>query len=331
MAGARRDANAGSGSQLSYSLLSLNEACRLRQKARESWDYFITNEVVYEAKGSEGHPFAGEGYLEQYLASKIWFEVVFSPLGHSYTARAILESFNRSAGTREHGYELAARDFDVESMLVGIPEPIENRERMIIGISSVCWLKVCDVRDRVRQDIHCRVPEVGNASVRKVSDQRKGRVIGGLTVRVGEVAEGKIPSNVVQGRTKVMDDIAEDGAKGDRGRTIRRDVIDHVVEVLRIEVSSESLRVSIKEDPRLPFEFVKVFARPFNLESRACDVAAHEVESTYGQDAEDSEGPRNPRARTRRVRSRSQQHSQDEALNSLSPEKAGLQPVGTEL
>jgi hypothetical protein len=304
----RRGANAGLVSQLNHSLLSLNEACRLRQKARESWDYFITNKVVYEAKGDKAHPLTGAGYLEQYLTSEAWFEVLLFPLGDSYAARAILEYLNLATRTGQHGYGLAARDLDIDPVLVGVPEPVENREGVVIGIPTMCWLKVSDVRDGVRQNVSRQVPEMANAPFREVPDQREGRLIEGLAPRASKVAESEIPSDVIQRRTEIMDNITEHRAERDRRRAIGRDLIDDIVEVLRIELSSELLRVSIKESPRLPFEFVKVFARPFNFEPGACNVAVHDVYSDHErQEAEDHEGPRNPRAQAPGVPSQSQE------------------------
>ena len=300
----RRDANAGLVSQLGYSLSSLNEARRLRQKARESWERFITNKIVYQVQGDKAHPLAGKGYLEQYLSSEAWFEVLLSPLGHSYTARAILEYLNLSTRAGEHWYDLAARDFHIDPVLVSVPQPVENGEGVVVGVPTMCWLEVCDIRDGARQDVPCQVPEVVNASVREVANQREGREFVGLVPRA-DIAQSKIPSDVIQCRAEVMDNVTEDRGQRSRRRAMGRDLVNDIVEVLRIELSSESLRVSLKEGAHLPFEFVKVFARPFNLEPATRNVAVHEVYSDHEQ-------------RRRRNRSAQTENREGRAIPSIS-------------
>jgi hypothetical protein len=325
----RRDANA-KDSQFDYSLSSLNEASRLRQKAPKSWQYLIANEVVYRVKGDKTHPLAGMGYLEQYLTSDAWFEVVLFPLGHSYAARAILEHLNLPRRTSERRYDLAAGDLYIDPVLIGIPQPIEDREGMAVGIPTVCWLEFCNLRDGIRQNVYCQLPEAANASLCKVEDQGEGRAVVGLASRAGEVAESKIPSHVIQRRTEIMNNITEDRPQRNWRRAMRRNLVKDIIKVLRIEMSSELIRVSIKEGPSLPFEFVKVFARPFNLEPGPCNVAVHGIESTGDHtlhevhphherqrttETEDPERTRNCRPLARGVAWRSQEGGQGQALN----------------
>ena len=59
------------------SYLSLYNARRFRQEARKSWDYVRTDHIVYAPEKFEAHTLAGVRYLEQDLASDIWFEVLF--------------------------------------------------------------------------------------------------------------------------------------------------------------------------------------------------------------------------------------------------------------
>lgn len=272
-----RDTNAELESQLSNALASLNEASRLRQVARESWDYFITNEFVYEAQGDQSHPFAGAGYLEQYLTSEAFFELALFRPGDSYPARAILEVLDPSAWGCDFGNVLAAGNLDIESMLVSVPQSVEDCEGVNRGIATVCWLKINDVGNCIGQDVNDQSVEIIDAPAGEVLDQGKCCVPDRLTPRLDKVLECEVPGDMVEGRAEVVHNIPKHGAKRNRRRPVRSDLVNEVVEMLRIELASEVLRVSIKEGPHLPIEFVKVLTRPFNLETTACDV--HEVES----------------------------------------------------
>lgn len=75
MTGAKGDANGGLALFESY--VSVYETRRFRQKARKFWDYLVTDKLVYAPEDGETNSLVGARYLEQYLASNVWFEVLF--------------------------------------------------------------------------------------------------------------------------------------------------------------------------------------------------------------------------------------------------------------
>ncbi len=98
-------------------------------------------------------------------------------------------------------------------------------------------------------------------------------------------------------------------------RRLRRELVDIVVDVLRIELATEFMGVFIDESISLPFEFFKVFTRSLNLEPRTGDVR-HAVCSERGRkDTEDPEGPRDSRAQAWRRALRPQEGRKGQALN----------------
>lgn len=295
-----------------YSLSPLNEAHRLREEARESWNYFVTNEIVYEADARDGDAFTSFGYLKEYLRAEVFFELSLSPRGHPYAARAILESFDLAAWGSEYGDNLPARNLDVEPVFVGVPHPVQDRERMVVGLPTVCWLKIDDVGNGIRKNIDYAVPESFDVVGFACADHWKRSEFPRLLAGADEIPESKIPSDVVQSCPQIVDHISQDRPKGDRRRAIWRDLIDSIVEIVRIELTGVSLRVSLNEASHLPFQLVQVLARPYNLDPSPGDIAVSEVLSFHGVDSnherstdtEDGEGPRDSRAQAPRLRRR---------------------------
>jgi hypothetical protein len=96
-----------------------------------------------------------------------------------------------------------------------------------------------------------------------------------------------------------VNNIPQDRSERRRGCGVWGNLVDHIVEVIRIELTSEVIRVSIKEGSYLPLKFVQVFTRPFNLEAGTRDIG-HDVCSDSDRRAkpQDPEGRGNPRPRT---------------------------------
>jgi hypothetical protein len=208
----------------------------------------------------------------------MWFEIVFGVAvhGHTHKACAIVETMNPTARASELWDILSRRDCRVDPVLVRIPDGIEDSEFVSGGTPSMIWLKVYDVGDCGGQYVLNESIELVDTVVRRVHDDREGCTVIGLTASSFEVQQGQIPRDVIEGRTEVVDNIAQNRGERWRGCGIRGNLIDHIVEVLRIELMSETIRVSIKEGPNLPLKFVQVFARPFDLEAGTSDIG-HDV------------------------------------------------------
>lgn len=162
---------------------------------------------------------------------------------------------------------LPSRDRGVGSVLVVKPQGVEDGKFVKLrGIPTVVRLKLTDDGDCLGPDIFRKSPKLAEALL--VGDNRECRVF----VRATFGEQSQLPRDVVKGGSKVVDDISEDRAEGRRRRAIWGNLIYHITEVVGIEATSEVIRVSFNESAGLPFEFVKVFTRSPNLESRTGNV-----------------------------------------------------------
>ena len=297
---------------------SLHAVSRFRQEAREQWDNFVCDNVVYTPEEGEFDPLAESGYLEQYLSGDIWFEILFGfrAAGYLHTYCAVLEFLDASATTGEGGNAKAGRYGREQAVLVGIPQEMKNPQGVILrGIPSVIRLNGLDDPKSIGQNVLGQAIEVLDAGPACVGKDGEGR----LLVRLISLQESQLPSDVIQGRAQIMSNVTKDDGKLVGGRRLWRELVNEIRIITRIELTSRSVGVLLDESRSSIFEFFKVFTRPLCLEPRTRDVG-HEVYSTHGEEADDSEGTRNPHTDARRVHSQSGKDCEEaEALNSSTP------------
>ena len=152
--------------KLDFSMKPLDRPSQLREEARETWDYFLTEQVVYGSHLGEAEAVASLGYLEQYVHSEIWFECTLwiAPLRQAYAARMIFEYLNADLADSLYCSDvLAPGKRNVDSMLVSVPEFVENSEVVGAGIPTVGWLKFYDSGDGIGQNVVDERPEMVDA------------------------------------------------------------------------------------------------------------------------------------------------------------------------
>lgn len=299
---------------------SLHAVSRFRQEARELWDYFVCDNVVYAPEKLQVNPLSQSGYLEQYLSGDMWFEILFGfrAAGYLHTMCAILESFYPPTPSGEGGHGQANGDACEEPMFVGIPKQVQNRQLGILrGVPSVIRLNSLNDPNSVRQNVLRQSLEGLDAGLAGVGEDGERR----LLVRLLSRQQGQLPREVIEGRAEVMNNVSEYDRELERWRRLRRELVDIVVDVLGIELTTESIWVAIDESSGFPFEFFKVFTRPLNLEPRTGDVRHAVYSGRDREEAEDPEGTRDTRAQARRRAPRPQEGRKGKALNSRQREE----------
>src|SRR3990172_6292909 len=141
------------------------------------------------------------------------------------------------------------------------------------------------------------------------------------------VVAGQLPRKVVQRRAEIVDDFAYDDARSllKRGEVGHGLQAEDVVSGLRVRIGSHGGPVSLvlKEFPNLLIKGIAEFFGPIDLRPAAFERwLVHGVYSGRGrqeaeEEAEEAEGPRDTRARARRLAARPQEGG--EALNSTQP------------
>ena len=186
-------------------------AQRLRDEARESWDYFISDQVVYVAqlKGAKS-PAAPYRWVRDYVEGSFWFEVIlYSRPRKNPLAVWLIESGTQNLGLRgAHAKAHQAFDGDDQSVFIDAREFIEDSEQFEFRpLRSVVWLKRLDGIDCGGKNALAD-PELS----RDVPEGKRDAafVVGGdESLGYLRLPLGKSPSDVIQGRSQVGHDIPD--------------------------------------------------------------------------------------------------------------------------
>lgn len=250
---------------------SLHAVSRFRQEAREEWDCFICDNVVYAPEHVDFDSLSEPGYLEQYLSGDVWFEVLFGfrASGHFHTYCAILEFLDAPTTPREGRNAKSGGDRGEQAVLVSVPQEVENPQGVILrSVPSVIRLNGLNGSNSVGQNTLGQALEVVVAGLTGIDEDGEG----GLLIRLVGLQERQLPSNVIQGGAEVVDNVANYNRQALGWRRLRRELVDIVIDVLTIEVTDRSIGVVLDEAFGFPLEFFKVSTRPLNLEPRTGDV-----------------------------------------------------------
>jgi hypothetical protein len=194
---------------------------RLLKEARESWDYFISDEIVYAAEIRDGQPLKRrEGYLDSYISGRLWFEVVARRVkGNPQRFMWLVESCPYGLPSCiESDVHLGTNEGN-DAMFVFITQLPEDAEKFqFIPLRSIVWLKIIDsAKDRVGNKIPVTLgysPKKGVIRRTCVSAVFNGELDGpcplwsrsGSCVR--DMLLDKRPSDVIKGGPQVAQDIA---------------------------------------------------------------------------------------------------------------------------
>lgn len=165
-------------------------------------------------------------------------------------------------------------------MLVFIPELLEQPERVIRwrGTDSFVWLQPLDecLRRRVEQ-----LNLAESASLGRPASLLAGFPVGlslkedgelGLRVSVSATRHGQLPSQMVEGRTEIVETIS--GQHAHLGRDIDCPAsIDGEAVVLRVELRNHSVGVRAEKIPDGVLDCTEVLVRPLKFQGEAVSPA----------------------------------------------------------
>ena len=249
----------------------------LLEKARESWDHFLTDELVYAVEPIKvDRDFKG-GYVERYVRSHFQVELAFAYGIDGYLV-AIIEAASsddpRHVAELDHHLAKARDDFAVLVDSVDLVEPPEMLYER--PIASVVRLKAFDHFMGLREHVQ-EFPVSTTASIFELAGVvEDGELCCTSRFSVPRVLERQLPSQVVKCRSEVVGDVPNSDAPLRR----RLSVDFEVKNVLRaftvvLGLDRVGLRVSSEELKDFRIQGVEMFLRPDDLEPNTIQRLGH--------------------------------------------------------
>jgi hypothetical protein len=237
----------------------------LREEARKSWDYVISDEIVYFAEPVQGNREVAHVVSKKYFEGDLWFEIhiTFPSDGQGEThLEVVLELMHvfgpTSQGKVQTDRTRVNRD---RAVLVHGPEFVQLPKEVVpVGIPSVIRLK------KVDNLCHCGWKKSEPVSVVSIvnSGTREGDVsfisLGKDTLGI-EMRQG--PCQLIQGRSQATYEVSEQHWN-QIGPTINLDPAN-VKEIFKIVIIDDG--IGFRGNPLLDFapQRLEVFVRPAGL------------------------------------------------------------------
>ncbi|MFC2058894.1 hypothetical protein ACFLTS_04540 [Chloroflexota bacterium] len=251
----------------------LNNPYSLLEEARKTWDYFISDETVYEGKYINTDSVEDISWVDNYLIGDIWFECLITWVEKLVTAYIIEVSDDASVITSQPNVSLHSRWCD-DPMFVGIREKFEVSEQVKFRpIPSIVWLKTFDFtasphREKLEVRRHCRPSNRFDMH----GEFNKPLFIGDeFHPSLGHTQHSESPSNMIKGVSEVCNDITNDETPRfsiGSGVNVNVDNTDSLKWPLRYGLFPDGM-LWIERAPNTPFESADVYIRPLSLKPSA--------------------------------------------------------------
>ncbi len=162
------------------------------------------------------------------------------------------------------------------------------------ALPSTVRLQALDQCDRLRPHSLDAVGRVFSIEVFAGKDRECG-VSRGLVRGIGE---NQLPREMIETRSDIVNAVPENRRETPRGRFV--DDEKHVAKFL-VVLKRDSADVTCEVSVALFSESLYVLLCPVEFEANAVQGMRHEVDSAYGEETEDTKGPRDPDSEARRL------------------------------
>lgn len=285
----------------------LPEPFRLREEAREEWEHFVTDEIVYGSEDFGAVARLGPFSAKDYAEGRLWLEVRGRFVGERDFCAVIevldIQSFNLGDG---HPHFVPTDGNGV--VLVDSAQQVERPERKLFRFPSVVWLKTADPLGG--GGIH---PGDGGLEASSVGPDVDGKA--GLVSDFRTVLRDEGAGKMVESGAALVDKFPRDDAQF-RGRISMGFDANDLAAGLRVELLGHSARFRCIEGVERPMKGLSMFVRPHHLQPWPMEpVGRHEVHSKYGTESNDAEGHGDPGPAKGRVGEGSAESREPEGLN----------------
>lgn len=249
---------------------------RLLEEARKTWDYFVSDEVVYEGKFIDRQRSRVVSWVDDYLSNDVWFEGC-TTINDGAISRAvgfIVENCRRKTGVVPvQSNPSLGKSRRNNTVFVGIREKLQILEQVEFRpIRSIVWLKGFDFAQGIRERELKGLPLVNSShELTRIITQRKGDPtllpVIELDSHSTDMQHGKFPSNVVQRVPQIGNDIANNETPSVFDGHIDTNLYEFHIPLRVGLLSNGVLWMELPQDT--PFESVDVYIRPLNLQPGA--------------------------------------------------------------
>jgi len=285
----------------------------LLDEARKSWDYFISDEIVYQAEVRDPEGVGRqEGYVKDYIEGRLWFEVVALGLKNEVLQLVwLVEAYPGELVVAAEPKPHEPVNWRNNAMLVFVRQLAEDAEKFQFRpLRSVVWLKTFNHGLRSggqkADSFSGKSAKDGLFVWRYIQGERDSPFLldGQDDALVDSVLSGKCPSDVVERSPEVAKDVSDNQSPSQTDPWIDGDLIDtgalegHARDVARkiqFALSAEGDFWLARGATNGSIEAVDVYIRPLNLEAGASKWMLWGAQSRHGSrhrrtNAEDVEG-----------------------------------------
>lgn len=243
------------------------EACArsylLREEAHESWQYTITDEIVYLPDFIGADDNTSRNVSEIYLKGDVWVEVEFRLLGQRNTKyTAIIDVFKGDiSGTPRH------LEFDMGTiggnspMLVEVTHSVQPPQKILLkGCRSVCWLKVSDYGSGICGDIgEAHFESSFGVGIPHLNDRKLDPA-----TRNNNIQLSQTPDELIEAGAHTVKGIP--ASEGNTVGNVEQLNCEDVPLIFKIFLSKKSAGIRFVENPKLSIEYFKMTLRPVQFQ-----------------------------------------------------------------
>jgi len=230
----------------------------LLEEAHESWDQFISDEIVYATERCDPcfeTAVAVRDWLSEYKLKRLWLELNFVPVRKSNTDFSAVVEMSKlkvgelfPVGMRDLAAHFGGSDSE-HPMLIDSRKAIQYPQRVLLErVPSVIWLKGFDHSNGSRQNI---LDSISEPLTGVVANRKGRRALGACRVKSRQT-----PRELIQAGSKRVDKLS------DQKRNFNRDTFaldtNDMNKFLRIILSRDGVRFWVKDLAQFGLNFVEV-------------------------------------------------------------------------
>ena len=245
----------------------------LREEARKSWDYVVSNEVVYFAEAREWNSKGAVYTPEEYAKGGFWVELHLSFGGERHVHETLIyeamklgveHCFRRNAPLK-----LRKADW-YYTMLDGVTKFVEEPQEVVfVGVPSVVRLKLSNDVECFCRNTLCNVREPLSDFGGKVPKNREARIIRGTVSSEG----CQLPSQVVQRETETANSLSCKDTKTERRVLYLKP--DDIALFPNVLLAGNAVCFEPVKSAQFAIESCEMFLRPFGEQIKVVYVERH--------------------------------------------------------
>lgn len=305
-------------------VLNNNVFYLLREESRKSWEYTITNELMYCFHNFDAIKGSASVCYDQLVTENLrgrWWEILIQDRNGNFYCVIVEPMLDHP---RTH-IKAKLLPFECKnSMFVTVGEFMQNPERCSNGIYCIVRLTKLDNLSGVIGNVLQESIDFSLGIGVVIQENREG----GFPIRGGCGKESQLPDEVIKSRTEVMQNITYDRTNSPRNGFYLNSV--DISRLIRIGLSATDEWFSVLPCADEVIERLHVIRRPTDFKVWPIEWV-HMLYYPQGdnsgreEEAKDSQRVRNTRTHKRGVRAQSKEGGKDNQITARQPEEVKSQ------